>query len=31
MRLFILQGPRMEFGDCSLTPFRVNNLLRLHT
>lgn len=28
---FILQGPRLEFGDCSLTPFRVNNLLRLHT
>jgi hypothetical protein len=29
--LFILLGPRLEFRDCSLTPFRVNNLLRLHS
>jgi hypothetical protein len=29
--LFILAGPRLEFGNCSLNPFRVNNLLRLHS
>lgn len=26
--LFNLRGPRLEFGDCSLTPFRVNNVLK---
>jgi hypothetical protein len=30
-RVFILRSPRPEFGDCSRTPFRVNNFGRTHS
>jgi hypothetical protein len=29
--LFILRGIRLWFGDCSLTPSRVNNLMRFQS